>query len=437
MHNLISEILSGVWLIDQEKANGYLPIVANLLKGESNELIKNLSEQRQNDRASLYSAATGYRISEYGSASPPEKAPENSVVIIPLNGPITKYDQFCGPAGTKTKAELLERADANPNIIGAIIIIDSGGGSGAGTKHFAEVIKNTNMPVIALVEDMAASAAYWIASGCDYIVMQESTSQVGSIGAYTTLIDVKRYFKNEGLDLLEVYAAQSTEKNRAFREAFNNDDTSYIKERISEFNEFFINDIKANRGDKIKEGEDPFKGQTYFTQDAIKIGLADVEGTLTFAINQAFELSKNYSVQPNNPKNMKIKEAWKAIISSVGLDKTELSEGDIDNLNAELQTKSDDLATKTSEVDQLKNDLAAEKAAHKITSDSLASEQKKVNDLTTEKAELEKKVAQKPATPAASPDNKGDKGAEDETEEQKAVANLSHNKWAQENLEQY
>jgi len=407
MHNLISEILSGVWLIDQEKANGYLPIVANLLKGESNDLIKNLSDQRQSDKASIYNAATGYRISEYAINASPENAPENSVVVIPVNGPITKYDQFCGPAGTKTKAEILQRADANPNVIAAVLEIDSGGGSGAGTQHFTQVIKNTNMPVIGLVEDMAASAAYWIASGCDYIVMQESTSQVGSIGAYTTLIDVKRYFKNAGLDLLEVYAAQSTEKNRAFREAFNNDDTSFIKDRITEFNDFFINDIKANRGDKIKEGEDPFKGQMYFTKEAIAIGLADAEGGLSFAINTAVELSKNFSAQSNtNLKNMKIKDTWNAIISFFGINsgKTELTEADMEKLNTELQSKNDLLATVTSERDGLTTDLATEKAAHVSTQTLLTAETGKVTDLTAKNAQLTIDIAAKPATPAASPE---------------------------------
>ncbi|HAN19634.1 MAG: hypothetical protein A2X13_14660 [Bacteroidetes bacterium GWC2_33_15] len=399
MHNLISEILSGVWLIEPQKASGYLPIVANLLKGESNDLIKNLSEKRLESKALLFDAATGYRISEYGVADSPEKAPENSVVIIPVAGPITKYDQFCGPSGTKTKADILQRADSNPNIVAAILEIDSGGGEGAGTQHFAQVIKNTNMPVIAFVEDMAASAAYWIASQCDIIVMQEKTSQVGSIGAYTTLVDVKRYFKNIGLDILEVYAKQSTEKNKAFREAFNNDDTSLIKDKISEFNQFFINDIKSFRGEKIKS--DPFKGQMYFAEQAVEIGLADEIGTLDYAIKIAANLSKNYN---QNPDKMKIKESWKALVALFGSDTTELKEEGVEKINNELQSKTDELATKTSENSQLKTDLETEKAARVAAENSLKTEQEKVATLETEKAALETKLAAKPAVSSASPE---------------------------------
>lgn len=426
MHNLISAINSGTWFIDAKHAEGYLPVAVNFLLGKSNPIVENMSESRELHRPYFVSAENPFQINDLGEGrmTDPDKAPKNSVAIIPVQGVITSDDQYSGPSGSKSKMQVLDKIKSNQNIIGVVFDFDTGGGEAASTRPFSKKIKNLGKPTVGLVRNMSASAGYWLASACDVVMLEDEVSEVGSIGAYRSWADFSGYFQNMGVNIKTVYAKQSTEKNAMF--AKRDDDTTDTKEDLSELTQFFINDVIENRS--LDANSPALKGKMYRGQKAIDIGLADKFGSMEDAIKyvggQAFQIDDQNTDDTNDDPNqvttknkdtMKIKDTWSAIKAFCGAEKTELKEEDVDKLNTELQSKTDDLVTKTSESDQLTTDLAAEKAAHKITTDSLTAEQKKVTDLTTEKADLETKLAAKPAVKGASPDNGGDKGGEDDT----------------------
>jgi len=277
MTGIIEEIMTGFWMMEPRSASSYIPIAANLLKGNFNlDPNVDLSEIRlQNKpRFAVFNEET-YHISEYGEYNSPEDAPKNSIAIISLHGPITYYDQYCGPSGMATKANIVDRIGANSNIKALVFEIRSGGGEGYAASKLVRSIKNLGIPTFAFVEDLAASAAYKIAAATDFIVVNTNQARVGSIGTYVTLADFTERFKMEGINLIEIYATKSKDKNKDYREALKGN-TQLIQQDVDFWNEQFLNEIREDRQNQLAEDESIWgTGKLFYAEEALKNGLID------------------------------------------------------------------------------------------------------------------------------------------------------------------
>jgi signal peptide peptidase SppA len=281
---IFSEIVNGIWAIEKSYADSYIPLITSLLNGgavienKSNEEFTAENEQKKNLR---YFAQFGgvYRISEYGEAAPPEQAPLNSIAIIDIIDVISKYDTVCGPSGTQTKSNILKRAEANPNIKGILLNFDSPGGEGYAALALSETIKSMGKPIISFIDDLAASAAYWLASATNYIVANSPVAKIGSIGTYVTLADYEDFWKNQGIRLISVYADKSTDKNKAYKAALEGD-FSLIKKDLNRFNDIFINSIATSRDGKLSDQKEWSTGKLFDADEAMNLGLIDDISTL-------------------------------------------------------------------------------------------------------------------------------------------------------------
>ena len=92
-------------------------------------------------------------------------------------------------------------------------------------------------------------------------------------------------FEQWGAKIYELYAPQSTEKNQEFRELMKGNEALYT-ERLQYLAADFIDRMKANFGEKLKDDGHVFKGKTYTPQQAKEIGLIDELGTLEDALSK-------------------------------------------------------------------------------------------------------------------------------------------------------
>ncbi|MFB1487414.1 MULTISPECIES: S49 family peptidase [unclassified Thiocapsa] len=118
-----------------------------------------------------------------------DRQPAPGVRIIPLYGPILRRNSFLSrllgwPTVEALALEITAANDA-PGVGRIVLDIDSPGGVVCGTAELAALIRQSRKPVVAYVEGMAASAAYWLASAADEIVCGRS-ALVGSIGVVAT-----------------------------------------------------------------------------------------------------------------------------------------------------------------------------------------------------------------------------------------------------------
>ena len=287
--NILLAITNGYWFIDIQSAEQLGHNVAAVLAGKDFWTDKHKAEAEF-----TIIADSGPYISKTLNG-----AKAGSIAVINIDGPIMKYDN-CGDPGSQSLEQLVKSADANPNIIGLILKISSGGGEVSGTQSLSNVVKAFSKPKIAVAEDLMGSAAYWIGCNCDYIFANTETTMIGSIGGMWTFKDMRPLWKAQGIIVHEIYADQSSEKNADFKAALDNNYEPLKKNLLNPLTEVFINNVKSNRSGKLDEKK-TLNGQMYTANDALKYGLIDEIGGLDAAINKINQLaSGDISVQANS-----------------------------------------------------------------------------------------------------------------------------------------
>ena len=363
MNPILAEILSGAWLISKERSTAYASILLSMLKGESFSEVDSAIARERN--RSYVIGAMGDQPQRFGFAD--TNIPVGSVAIIPIRSEILKYDQPCGPRGSQSILSDVKSADQNPNIKSILLVVDSPGGQVTGTDLLAEAICNSTTPVVAYIEGMAASAAYWIISGASKIIASSDLDRIGSIGTMLMVEDLQPALEAQGVKFHEIYASLSVDKNVDFNHVLDGKYESYQKNVLDVINSKFLSSIKANRS---AVDDSTLTGKMYFAPEAIALGLVDEIGSLEYAITVAAALSPvttvlSIEMQTNNPNNMKIKETWKTIqsffkIDPLALDSQELTDERVQQIN-------DQLGSVTLQNEQLKEQLAAEKFAYQMT----------------------------------------------------------------------
>ena len=363
MNPILAEILSGAWLISKERSTAYASILLSMLKGESfSDVDSSIARERNR---SYVIGAMGDQPQRFGFTD--TNIPEGSVAIIPIRSEILKYDQPCGPRGSQSILTDVKSADQNPNIKSILLVVDSPGGQVTGTDLLAEAICNSTTPIVAYIEGMAASAAYWIISGASSIIASSDLDRIGSIGTMLMVEDLQPALEAQGVKFHEIYASLSVDKNADLNQVLDGKYESYQKNVLDVINSKFLSSIKANRPNV---DDSTLTGKMYFAPEAIALGLIDEIGSLEYAITVAAALSPVTTVlsiepQTNNPNNMKIKETWKTIqsffkLDPLALDSQELTDDRVQQIN-------DQLGSVTLQNEQLKEQLAVEKFAFQMT----------------------------------------------------------------------
>ena len=208
---------------------------------------------------------------------------------------------------TEASADLLvsalRSAFEDPGAQAVVLRINSPGGSPVQSGIVNDEIRRLkalhNKKVYAVVEEICASGAYYIAAAADEIYVDKA-SLVGSIGVlmdgfgFTGLMDklgVERRLLTAGehKGMLDPFSPQS-EKERAFAKAM-----------IDQVHRQFIDVVKAGRGDRLKETPETFSGLFWNGEEAVKMGLADHIGSLDHVARDVIKAADivDYTPQEN------------------------------------------------------------------------------------------------------------------------------------------
>lgn len=129
------------------------------------------------------------------------------IAIVRIDGILTKWGFLGDARGSMLRhAEVIAGLGRNDDVDAIILVIDSPGGTVAGTADLANVIHAVRQikPVVAYVEDLAASAAYWIASQCTAVYVNNETALVGSIGVFVVMLDMSKLFTTKGVETIVI-----------------------------------------------------------------------------------------------------------------------------------------------------------------------------------------------------------------------------------------
>jgi len=177
----------------------------------------------------------------------------------------------------------LERAFRPNNLKAVALAINSPGGSAVQSSLIAKRIRalagERNVPVLAFVEDIAASGGYWLATSGDEIYADES-SIIGSIGVITAGFGFVDLLRRIGVERRVHTAGPRKAMLDPFR-AEQAEDVTRLQALQEEIHENFKAQVRARRGSRLRGDEaDLFGGEVWTARSALDRGLIDGIGDL-------------------------------------------------------------------------------------------------------------------------------------------------------------
>lgn len=206
----------------------------------------------------------------------PTKAAGGAVAVIDLRGPMMKQVSSLSGGTSTVAARRQIRHAAADNEVGSILLrIDSPGGTVAGTMDLAQEVAAAakRKRVEAYIEDMGASAAYWIASQASK-VWANDTALVGSIGTYAVLYDLSELAKTEGIKVHVVRAGEFKGMGEPGTE-ISEKHLAEVQRIVNELNSHFLAGVQAGRRMKAERVKELADGRVHIGQAAVTEGLID------------------------------------------------------------------------------------------------------------------------------------------------------------------
>lgn len=205
------------------------------------------------------------------------------VAMIPVVGSLVNRGAYVGASSGVTSYEGLsaavEAAVADPRVGAIMLDIDSPGGEATGMFALAETIRRARQqkPVTALVDDMAASAAYGIASAADEIVVSP-TSISGSIGVVLMHVDQSKEMEMKGRKATLIHAGAHKVDGNPLG-PLSDEVRADLQREVNTFYDQFVQTVAAGRPKLSEDAIRNTEARVYIGEEALKLGLADRVGT--------------------------------------------------------------------------------------------------------------------------------------------------------------
>jgi signal peptide peptidase SppA len=226
----------------------------------------------------------------HGAKRPAEQR-VNSVAVLPLFGSIFPRANMMTDVSGATSAERFgaqfDELMSDPEIGAIILDVDSPGGQVSGIEEVAAKIFQARgrKPVVAVANHTMASAAYWIGTAADEVVVSPS-GEVGSIGVFAVHKDVSKAYEMEGVKVSIISAGKYKTEGNPY-EPLAEEARSAIQGRVAEAYDEFISAIARNRGVKPASVRNGFgEGRMVGARQAIELGMADRIGTMEETIQR-------------------------------------------------------------------------------------------------------------------------------------------------------
>jgi protease-4 len=220
--------------------------------------------------------------------------------LIEIEGMIADKE----PASADNIVGSLRAAFEDKNTKGVILRINSPGGSPVQSGYVADEIRRLRaekpaIKVYAVISDLGASGAYYIASAADQIYADKA-SLVGSIGVTAAGFGFVGTMEKLGVDR----RTYTSGEHKAFLDPFQPqkaDETAFWQGVLDTTHKQFIASVKQGRGDRLKDKEHPelFSGLVWTGEQALPLGLIDGLGSSSYVAREVIGEKEivDYTVQ--------------------------------------------------------------------------------------------------------------------------------------------
>lgn len=206
-------------------------------------------------------------------------AARDHVAVVDILGPIMTGEE----ASADGLLPALADAFAAPNSQAVLLNINSPGGSPVQAGILFDELQllkqaHPDKPLYAVISDVGASGAYYIAAVADYIYADKA-STVGSIGVIGSGFGFDQLIAKLGVER-RTYTAGG---NKDFLDPFLPEKASQkatYQSLLNHIHQQFISQVEMGRGDRLVHDEDLYSGAVWHGERALELGLIDGLGSL-------------------------------------------------------------------------------------------------------------------------------------------------------------
>ncbi|WP_066802500.1 signal peptide peptidase SppA [Moraxella oblonga] len=256
-------------------------------------LMASIDEQRRARRWSIFFklltfayvvfviALMGRGCSPTHNSAMPLEANEPHLAVVEVNGVIASDSE----ANAYDINSALIEAFKNKNSKAVVLAINSPGGSPVQSDEIWQMAmelrkENPNKKLYAIIGDIGASGAYYIASSADEIWVN-SSSLVGSIGVIMSGYNIEELLKKVGVQDRTITSGQYKDILSMSR-PMTDEERTHVQALLDTTHQNFIEAVKEGRGKKLKNPEQNkiFTGLFWTGKQSVELGLADKIGSL-------------------------------------------------------------------------------------------------------------------------------------------------------------
>ncbi|ENW80376.1 MULTISPECIES: signal peptide peptidase SppA [unclassified Acinetobacter] len=305
-------------------------------------VLASVEEQRRSRRWSIFFKCLGFAYllivliaMSKGCSTSVEKSNTNvssdHLAVIDIVGTI---DSSSGQSTVNSEDtnKALNRAFEATGSKAIALNINSPGGSPVQSDEIWQEIRylkkqHPDKKVYAVIGDMGASGAYYIASAADEIIVNPS-SLVGSIGVIMPNYGLSGLAQKLGVEDRTLTSGNNKDI-LSMTKPINPAQQAHVQAVLDNVHTHFINAVKEGRGKRLKSNDPAvFSGLFWTGEQAIALGVADRSGSITTLMRDLkIDQKLDYTVQRN---------PLESILGRMG---TKIGEGISSSLSAQLQTQ--------------------------------------------------------------------------------------------------
>lgn len=259
--HILAAVCGEVWAIDHAKLSEILAVLAHRAAGDT-----------------FTPAEIEARIGNRGTGP----RSQGAVGVLPIRGTIAHrmggMDESSGGTSAERLGAMLHGMMADEALGTILLDVDSPGGTVTGVSELAGQLyaarEQGTKRIVALVNGMAASAAYWIASQAHEIVSIPS-GITGSIGVFTAHEDLSKMLAEKGITVSVISAGKHKVDGLPFA-PLSDDHRAFMQARVDEAYAMFVKDVARGRGVSPADVRGGYgEGRALTAKDAKAAGLID------------------------------------------------------------------------------------------------------------------------------------------------------------------
>jgi signal peptide peptidase SppA len=231
----------------------------------------------------------------HGARRPADRK-SGKIAILPLFGTIFPRANLMTDVSGATSAEIFgnkfDDLVNDPEVSAVILDVDSPGGQVTGIEELSRKIYDARgkKPIVAIANHAMDSAAYWIGSAAEEVVITPS-GEVGSIGVFAAHWDQSAALEKEGLKLSLISEGKYKTEGNPYQ-PLSEEARAFIQGLVKEAYETFVKDVARNRNKTSDEVRNGFgQGRIVEARKAVNSGMVDRIATLEETIDRLLNLN--------------------------------------------------------------------------------------------------------------------------------------------------